>query len=219
MRAADFASLAADATVRRLKDNMKEDILEQLVTDYLEADGYFTTSNVKFRPEPTDPGYEPKQDGVHSDIDVLGFHPLKTGADRVVAVSCKSWQEGFDPSWEIRAITENRTVGGREAWRRFRELVSPKWALAFRRAVARRTGSEEFVYLTAVTRLFKAHERSVWETHEPFRTTLGCDIRVVTLAEMVAHVSASLTETVATSELGRTIQLLKAAGVLGKGGV
>lgn len=41
------------------------------------------------------------------------------------------------------------------------------------------------------------------------------DIRVATLSEIVDHVADSLTETVAISEFGRTIQLLKAAGVLG----
>jgi len=194
---------------------MKEDILEQLVTDYLEADGYFTTTNVKFRPDRDDPGFDPKQDSVHSDIDVLGFHPLRSGADRVVAVSCKSWQAGFDPTWEIDAIVSNRIVGGREAWRHFRELVNDKWARAFRRAVKQRTGSDQFVYITAVTHLYKQQERSVWERHEPFRTTLGCEIRVLTLSEMVTHVSATLTKTVANSELGRTIQLFKAAGVIG----
>ena len=197
---------------------MKEDILEQLATDYLEADGYFTTSNVKFRPQRTDPGYDSKQDSVHSDIDVLGYHPTRTGIDRVVAVSCKSEQNGFDPKWEIQAIKDNRTVGGREAWRRFRELVNPKWALAFKHAVYERTGAKEFIYYTAVTRLYKEKDRTIWEQYEPFRNILGCEIRVVTLSEMVKRVSASLTETVANSELGRTIQLLKAAGVLNEAG-
>lgn len=193
---------------------MKEDILEQLVTDYLEVNGYFTTTNVKFRPDRSDPDFNPRQDCVHSDIDVLGIHPLRTGADRVVAVSCKSWQDGFDPTWEINAIEANRIVGGREAWRRFRELVSPKWARAFRQAVCDRTGSDTFVYITAVTRLHKQQERTIWELHAPFVSTLGATIRVVTLSEMVAQVSATLTETIAASTLGRTLQLLKAAGIL-----
>ena len=71
---------------------MKEDILEQLASDYLEALGYFTLTNVKFRPDPSDPAYESRQDSVHSDIDVLGYCPTRIGEDRVIAVSCKSLQ-------------------------------------------------------------------------------------------------------------------------------
>jgi hypothetical protein len=191
---------------------MKEDILEQLASDYLEVEGYFTTNNVKFRPAASDPGYESRQDSVPSDIDVLGYHPGKTGPDRVVAMSCKSWQEGFDPAWELRMIRENRVVGGRDAWRRHRELVSPKWAAAFRRAIRERIGQDEFTYVTAVTKV--TGDKSVWEQDPGFRECLGCRIQVVTLQEMVTAVLAKMTETVANSELGRTLQLLRAAGVL-----
>jgi len=31
---------------------MKEDVLEQIVDDYLQFRGYFTTHNVKVRPDP-----------------------------------------------------------------------------------------------------------------------------------------------------------------------
>ena len=36
---------------------MKEDILEQLVDDYLKFNGFFTVHNVKFQPAKTDPDY------------------------------------------------------------------------------------------------------------------------------------------------------------------
>jgi hypothetical protein len=191
---------------------MKEDILEQLVTDYLEVKGYFTTANVKFRPDSSSEGYNPRQDSVHSDIDVLGFHPLKSGSDRVVAVSCKSLQEGFDPKWELNAIERNRIVGGREAWRRYRELANTKWAQAFRATVIAKTGVEQFTYITAVTHVIG--DKSVWEQCAQFRLNIGCEIRVLTLHEMFREVLASLTgTTVANSELGRTIQLFRAAGI------
>ena len=34
---------------------MKEDILEQIVDDYLQFKGYFTTHNVRFKPDPSHP--------------------------------------------------------------------------------------------------------------------------------------------------------------------
>lgn len=191
---------------------MKEDILEQLACDYLQVQGYFTVCNVKFRPERDDDDYDAKKDSVHSDIDVLGYNPLETGPNRVVAVSCKSWQSGFDPKWELKQIDEGRIVSGREAWRRYRELCNKKWALAFRRAVESRTGSTEFTYITAVTRLIG--DRAPWEGHALFRENLKCDMKVITLKEMVNTVLAQMTETVANSELGRVLQLMRAAGLV-----
>ena len=69
---------------------MKEDILEQLVDDYLQSEGYFTRHNIKFKPRKEHPDFVSKQDSNHSDIDVIGINPKKNGADRVFAVSCKS---------------------------------------------------------------------------------------------------------------------------------
>jgi TolA-binding protein len=104
----------------------KEDILEQLVEEYLLHDGYFVQHNIKFRPNEGHADYVKKLDSNHSDIDVVGVHPLRTGDDRVVAVSCKSWQGGFNPAAELDAIAQNKIVAGRERWKPFRELVSPK---------------------------------------------------------------------------------------------
>src|SRR5947209_7557132 len=73
---------------------MKEDVLEQIVDDYLQMRGYFTTHNVRFNP-PKDEHYVARDDAVPSDIDVVGLHPKRTGPDRVMVVSCKSWQSGF----------------------------------------------------------------------------------------------------------------------------
>ena len=65
---------------------MKEDVLEQIVDDYLQMQGYFTTHNVRFDP-PKDEHYVSKDDSVPSDIDVVGLHPRRTGVDRVLVVS------------------------------------------------------------------------------------------------------------------------------------
>jgi hypothetical protein len=70
---------------------MKEDILEQLVDDYLKFNGLFTLHNVKFQPAKTDPEYSQQDDCVASDIDVIGFRPMRNGVDQTWVVSCKSW--------------------------------------------------------------------------------------------------------------------------------
>jgi hypothetical protein len=57
---------------------MKEDILEQIVDDYLQACGYFTRHNVKFRPRDDRPDFSARADSVASDIDVIGCASART---------------------------------------------------------------------------------------------------------------------------------------------
>lgn len=190
----------------------KEDILEQLVEEYLLHEGYFVQHNLKFRPNETHQDFVRQSDSNHSDIDVVGVHPLRIGADRVVAVSCKSWQGGFNPMAEIEAIAKKKIVAGRERWKPFRELVSPKWSDAFLRKIKDTTGTTEFTYITAVTRV--NGDKAVWEQHEAFRKALnGNPIRVLDMRELLATVLPKLTTTLANTNIGRMLQLIKAAGV------
>lgn len=190
----------------------KEDILEQLVEEYLIHKGYFVKHNVKFKPSPDHPDFISNQDSNHSDIDVLAYNPKLNGPDRVLAVSCKSWQAGFNPIQKIREIENNNIVSGRPAWKGFRELVVPKWSEAFIETVYDSTGETQFTYVTAVTKLIG--EASIWEQYDPFQTALsGNPVKVLTLGEMLKHVYGALNTTMAGTELGRTLQLFRAAGI------
>ncbi|MEO6786205.1 MAG: hypothetical protein ABI318_08730 [Chthoniobacteraceae bacterium] len=189
---------------------MKEDILEQLVDDYLQSEGYFTRHNIKFRPRTDHPDFQSKKDSNHSDIDVIGFHPKRTGADRVRVVSCKSWQVGFRVSSKLAELTQNKIISGREAWQGFRELMRPKWSEAFIDAVEAATGTRKFTYVLAVTVIIG--DRRQWETHPPFIAALhGNPIRMIELSEMLDHVQKMSTTTVASSDIGRVLQLMRAA--------
>lgn len=190
---------------------MKEDILEQLVDDYLKFNGFFTLHNVKFQPAKTDPEYVQKDDCVASDIDVVGFHPMREGIDRVWVVSCKSWQAGFDPKRRIQLINGNKKISGREAWQSFRELVKKKWADGLIAEIEKLTGSRKFTYITAVTRL--RGEAAVWQNHQPFIDNLhGNPIRILTLQEILSDLYEKTDTTVASSEVGRLVQVIKASG-------
>ncbi len=190
---------------------MKEDILEQLVDDYLKFNGFFTLHNVKFQPAKTDPEYVQKDDCVASDIDVVGFHPMREGIDRTWVVSCKSWQAGFDPKRRIQLIDGNKKISGREAWQSFRELVKKKWADALIAEIEKLTGSRKFTYVTAVTRL--RGEASVWQEHQPFIDNLhGNPIKILTLQEILSDLYEKTDTTVASSEVGRLLQVIKASG-------
>lgn len=190
----------------------KEDILEQLVEEYLLHEGYFVQHNIKFRPLDSHPEFVRKSDSNHSDIDVLGMHPLRRGAGRVVAVSCKSWQSGFNPAAELEAIEKNKIISGRERWKPFRELVVPKWSEAFVGKIEEMTGTRKFTYITAVTRI--NGDKKQWEQHLPFGVALGGNpIQVLDMRTLLATVIPKLTTTVANTSIGRTLQLIKAAGV------
>jgi len=190
---------------------MKEDILEQLVDDYLKFNGFFTAHNVKFKPDNTHPDYSGTQDCVASDVDVIGYHPIRIGADRVWVVGCKSWQEGFNPADRIAAIEGKKIREGREAWKSFRELVEPKWAEGLIHTVMELTGSATFTYVTAVTKL--RGNASVWEQHQLFRNNLhGNPIKILTLKEMLSDLYTKTRTTVASSEVGRLLQVIKASG-------
>jgi hypothetical protein len=196
---------------------MKEDILEQLVDEYLMHNGYFTMHNVKFKPRKDHPDYLTEKDAVASDIDVLAIHPLLDGPERVIAVSCKSWQEGFNPGYSLACIAAEKKIGGRTAWLSFRELCSEKWADGFIGAIESATGTRQFTYWTAVTRLLNPASQGDWENNPEFRRRL-CDnpIQLVTFSDMLDDIWGKLSKTVAATELGRIVQLMKASRWFGR---
>jgi hypothetical protein len=190
----------------------KEDILEQIMEEYLISRGYFVQHNLKFLPRKDHPDFVLNQDSNHSDIDVVGIHPLKSGPDRVWAVSCKSWQGGFNPASEIAAINAEKKVRGRTAWKAFRELCIPKWSEAFVERIAHATGSREFTYVTAVSRI--RGDCTVWETHADFQSALGGNpIKLLDFETMVLEIQSGLSTTVASTEVGRMLQMFQAAGL------
>lgn len=197
---------------------MKEDILEQIVEDHLQSLGYLTRHNLKFKPTTDHLEFDSSKDSVHSDIDVIGINPTRTGPDRVWVVSCKSWQAGFDPTSILGALRDEKNTGGRETWKHLRELWVPKWNHAFRAAVSAATGESEFRYSIAVTRLSKRttsdEAAQLWRNDPTIAASLeGCEFSFLTLTEMWRNLQESMTTTVSGSEIGRLAQLLKAAGI------
>jgi hypothetical protein len=188
----------------------KEDILEQIVEEYLIHNGYFVQHNLKFLPRKDHPDFISNQDSNHSDIDVIGIHPMLDGDRKVIVVSCKSWQGGFNPASEIRAIEGDLVRRGRSVRKSFRELALPKWSEAFMDAVESATGTRRFTYATAVAKL--VGDKTVWENHQPFRDALeGNPVEIITFRQMVMDIQGKLTKTLASTEVGRMLQLFLAA--------
>ena len=190
---------------------MKEDVLEQIVDDYLQMQGYFTTHNVRFNP-PKDQDYVTRDESVPSDIDVVGLHPLRAGADRVMVVSCKSWQSGFDAARILAQLRGEAPNPKRRRELQFRELWMPRWAQGFRQKIEEITGESVFTYCLAVTRL--RGDGTAWTSDATIQECLGGNpLRFLTLEKMWGAVLSTVTTTPASSEMGRLAQLLKAAGL------
>lgn len=111
----------------------KEDILEQIVEEYLTHKGYFVRHNIKYRPR----SFAQTQ----SDIDVIGYMPDGDGPEKVYVVNCKSWQAGFSFQSELTAAKSD--VGRAK----YRELTQSDWSEAFCAKVKQITGRDEFTYV------------------------------------------------------------------------
>jgi hypothetical protein len=210
---------------------MKEDILEQLVEDWLICQpGWFVKHNIKFRPLPTAEGYMSKQDSVHSDIDILAISGTLQGQERVRAITCKSWQNGFDPRLTLNTLESEATYNvrstefqAREKWKSYRELVSRKWTQAFIDKIESETGQRDFVYYIAVTKLRgKPESRKILEESAIIRERFARErsqmsLRVLPVDEIIQNVlsrqACKETSAVENTDVGRLIQILRAAGI------
>jgi len=203
---------------------MKEDILEQVVDDwFLSQKGVFTKHNVKFRPSEKHDGYQKRADSSFSDIDVLACNILAEGYDRVSAVTCKSWQSGFNPEWWAKNLKTNpdASISGRSAWKFFRELVVPKWTAAFVEAVRLQTGESRFTYYVVCAKLYGNTNKSVFEKNKNFIDAFsqcGADVRISIKTfkelyeEYFSRVASNPRTTLEATQVGRLLQLIKASG-------
>lgn len=208
---------------------MKEDILEQMVDDWLKCEvGVFTKHNIKFKPANDDEGYNSHADAVVSDIDVVAVNVKKEGIEKVRVVSCKSYQGGFNPEhwWNLLTHDQEKKVSGREAWKHHRELCKPKWGKAFARKIFEETGSDSFIYTIAVARL-NCNDLEKWRNkfaNEPafienlrLNKTSNVKIELVTVEDMIHYYGTRTSKSVEPSQFGRLMQVIRASGlVIGK---
>ena len=153
-----------------------------------------------------------RTDPVFSDIDVVGFHPLRTGPDRVMVVSCKSWQSGFDATHILAQLRGEEADTRRLMELHLRELWQPRWADGFRQKILELTGSSSFTYCLAVTSL--SGDAAAWASDPLIQKNLcGNPFGFLTLDQMWGEVLNKLASTPAASEMGRLAQMLKAAGL------
>jgi hypothetical protein len=215
---------------------MKEDILEQMVDDWLlTQSATFTKHNLKYKPLNTDEGFNSNSDAVNSDIDVLAVNLNKTGAERVRVISCKSYQYGFNPEHWFHllslegAVGKDKIVSGRPAWKHHRELCIPKWGKALARKVKEETMSSDFTWILVVTKLQgenAIHWKNKFESNSSFIENLKLDatssikIEIITVSELVkeylertTNAGIRISTTVESTQFGRLLQVLTAAEI------
>ena len=212
---------------------MKEDILEQLVEDwYVTNEGWFVKHNIKYRPDVNHKDYDSKKDSVHSDIDILAFSAREEAPNNVHAISCKSWQAGLDLKNLFGIIDREATYNDkskagfqkREEWKRFRELVSDKWIGAFVDKIEKETGQRDFIYIIAVTKIKDDRDgylskildnKKIKKRFENHKSKIK--VKIVELKEIIERtlkrVEKKETTALEMTEVGRFVQLLKAANI------
>lgn len=208
---------------------MKEDILEQLVDGYfLRKPATFTKHNVKFKPTKEDISHldtkTKSKFSVSSDIDVLAVHLNEKKEKRVSVISCKSWQDGFNIDFFYEHLIDeekrNVRVGTSDPWKKFRELVEPNWAKAFREKVYTETNSFDFTYYIAITKVKKNKGLKIneFKNCKLFLDNLSdkgrnkVKIEFITLEDMLTEIFNEKSDTtIEATEIGRFMQLIKAA--------
>ena len=213
---------------------MKEDILEQIAEDYfLSQAGYFTKSNVKFRPDPTRKGYLAKTDSVHSDIDIVAFYTKTT--NEISVVNCKSWQGGLNfknfKNEINKAISTSppKTIGKRAFWSHFRELCIEKWCDGFIKKIREELNSTDKITInytilcTKITNykgLNLSSEIGSLETNidsffNKIDSSINLKFDIITIDKYVNFVLSGIrtkvTPAVENTHLSRTFQLLLAS--------
>ncbi len=209
---------------------MKEDILEQLVEDWMVAkSGWFVKHNIRYRPSKNHPDYETKKDSVHSDIDILAYCCTeKDPVEKVRAVTCKSWQSGFNiRQWKeiLEATPKYNTRTSkfepREKWKYFREITSDKWIEAFLNKIEEETGQRDFTYYIAVTKTIgdKKDKEKLEQSEvisERFKQKNSrIQIKIIELKDIIEDYKNRLQEkdtpVLESTEVGRLLQLIYAA--------
>jgi len=213
---------------------MKEDKLEQIAEDfYSKKIGYFTKHNIKFRPSEKESTYIAKYDSVYSDIDLIIIDAHKR--NKIITVSCKSWQGGFNIS-KFKNTLENalndqpiKTTGRRDDWCAFRELCIHRWTNLFLKILRNElnvvdTKEIELEYVILCTKITKGSlkHKSDFENSEAIKKyfkqkKVNLKLKVITIDEMIAEILKIMNEKdtpyVENTHLSRTLQLMIASGM------
>jgi hypothetical protein len=165
---------------------MAVNFFEELVKTYFQTRGYFTIENVPYH-LPSTSKIDAKYAQGSSDIDILAVHLTKQ-SNKIYAISCKGHPDGIKIDHAIKAISTGGNLHDRDARKAFRELAFGEWGGAFKGAVQRRTGSPQFVHVTACTKI--VGDPAKWTQNKQFQKNLkGNQLELLTLKTIWDHLS------------------------------
>ena len=213
---------------------MKEDILEQIAEDfYSKRVGYFTKHNIKYRPSKEEPTYIAKYNSVHSDIDLIIIDAHER--NKIITVSCKSWQGGFNISKFKKTLEDAlnnqpiKTTGKKDDWCAFRELCIHNWTNSFLKILRNELNVDdiqeiELEYVILCTKITKGSlkDKSDFENSEAIKEyfkqkKVNLKLKVITIDETIAEILKIMKEKdtpyVENTHLSRTLQLMIASGM------
>ena len=122
-------------------------------------------------------------------------------------------------SGELYEKDKMKIISGRSVWKSFRELTDELWAEAFLQKIQDETGSRNFKYIIAVTKLINKDFKADFCNSPTFLNILTekgknkVTIDFLTIEEIIDSFQLSASShTIESSEIGRILQLLNAAG-------
>jgi hypothetical protein len=202
---------------------MKEDILEQIGHDWLQQqNGKYVKTNLKYKPDINNKAHEynKSKDRIHSDIDILSID--LNDIETVTVINCKSWMDGFDFKLFHKnlSLIENhkKNFGGKEYWKHFRDLISPKWHSAFiERIKLENPKFKKLKYI--ILNVYSKNKDWVveWENIETIKNnfqTTGIELVSIEskeIIDLIKQIETKCSDFAENSDFTRVLQLLRVA--------
>ena len=203
---------------------MKEDVLETIGADWLsQKPSVFVKTNLKYRPPKDSFDFDIQKDNIHSYIDILSLD--LNNLEIVTILNCKSWMDGFDckkfNDMLVDSNNHNKQFGGKEYWKHFRELISPKWNKGFVQRIKEENQSfKSLKYI--ILSLYAKNKESIinWKTNKLILNNFESQninllsIEIIELKDLIKDIDTNSSQYAENSDFTRMIQIMKASKIL-----
>ncbi|EOQ87579.1 hypothetical protein LEP1GSC202_0317 [Leptospira yanagawae serovar Saopaulo str. Sao Paulo = ATCC 700523] len=203
---------------------MKEDVLETIGADWLlQKPSVYVKTNLKYRPPKESIDFDIQKDNIYSDIDILSLNI--NNLDIVTILNCKSWMDGFDCKKFDEMLKDSsnheKEFGGKEYWKHFRELISPKWNKGFiQRIKEENKNFKNIKYI--ILSLYAKNKESIleWQKNQIILQNFKNEninllsIEILELKDLIKDINIKSSDYVENSDFIRMIQILKASRIL-----
>jgi len=203
---------------------MKEDVLEIIGADWLsQKPSVYVKTNLKYRPLKISSDFDILQDNIPSDIDILSLN--LDNLEIVTILNCKSWMDGFDCKKFDEMLKDSnnhdKKFGGKEYWKHFRELISPKWNKGFIQRIKEENKNFKSIKYIILS-LYSKNKESIsdWMKNPIILQNFKNEninllsIEILELEDLIKNINIKSSEYVENSDFIRMIQIMKASKIL-----